>query len=298
MANARKDEARAILACYHTGGDATHALVNFEMDEIESAIMLERSVQTSSWKSLVSTPGNRKRTLITVLLGIFSQWCGSSVVSYYLTLVLNSVGVTNPDTQTLINGLLQLFNFIAAITAAVLVDRLGRRLLWNWSGIGMLISFIIWTACSATFANSDGAASNSLGIAVIAFIFVYYLHYDIAYTPLVLAYPTEILPYTIRSKGLSLELGIIYGSLVVLAFINPVALDAIGWKWYIFFCIILAISVVCNWFLLPETRGHSLEEISELFDGPQILAESSEGKAELGNNTSTVHVDKVDIKDT
>jgi hypothetical protein len=29
------------------------------------------------------------------------------VVSYYLTLVLNSVGITDPFMQTLINGLLQ-----------------------------------------------------------------------------------------------------------------------------------------------------------------------------------------------
>jgi uncharacterized membrane protein len=57
-------------------------------------------------------------------------------------LVLDTIGITDPDTQTLINGLLQIFNFIAAASAAFLVDRLGRRTLFLWSGFGMLASFM------------------------------------------------------------------------------------------------------------------------------------------------------------
>jgi MFS family permease len=215
---------------------------------------------------------------------------GNSVVSFYLTLVLDTVGVKDPDTQTLINGLLQLFNFVAAIIAAFLVDRLGRRTLWNWSGIGMLISFVIWTICSARFTIEN---SSGLGVAVIVFIFVYFFHYDLAYTPLVFAYPTEILQYSIRSKGLSLELGIVYGSLVVLSFVNPIALDAIGWRYYILFCCITAVSVVANWFLLPETKGRSLEEISELFDGQDVAGAAREAtKLECGDVS---HIDERDF---
>ena len=98
-----------------------------------------------------------------------------------MTLVLDTVGVKNPDTQTLINGLLQIFNFAAAASAAFLVDRLGRRTLFIWSGVGMLVSFIIWTACSAVF---DENGNHSAGIAVIAFIFIFYFHYDIGTFPL------------------------------------------------------------------------------------------------------------------
>lgn len=222
-----------------------------------------------------------------------TQLQGNSVVSYYLTLVLDTVGIKNPDTQTLINGLLQLFNFIAAIIAAFLVDRLGRRTLWNWSGVGMLVSFVIWTVCSARFQVEP---SQGLGIAVVAFIFIYFFHYDIAYTPLVLAYPTEILQYSIRSKGLSLEFIFIYSSLVVLSFVNPIALDAIGWRYYILFCCITAVSVVVNFFLLPETKGRSLEEIGELFDGQSVAGGGLASSKLEGGEVSHVDVksDKAD----
>lgn len=204
-----------------------------------------------------------------------------------MTLVLDTVGVKNPDTQTLINGLLQLFNFFAAILAAFLVDKLGRRTLWNWSGVGMLISFIIWTICSARFEINQ---SNGLGIAVIAFIFIYFFHYDIAYTPLVLAYPTEILQYSIRSKGLSLAFIAIYSSLIILSFVNPIALQSIGWKYYIVFSSITAVSVVVNYFLLPETKGLSLEEIEGLFDDKDV-SDGGIGSSKLeGGEVSHVDV--------
>lgn len=239
------------------------------MSEIGRTIEMEEVAQKTSWKSLVNTPGNRRRTLIAVCVGSFAQWNGVAVVSYYLTLVLDTVGIKDPNTQTLINGLLQIFNFIAASSAAFLVDRLGRRTLFIWSGFGMLASFIVWTACSAVF---DRTQSHGLGIGVIIMIFVYFFHYDIAYTPLLLGYPTEIFPYSIRSKGLTVELLSVYGSLIILAFVNPIALDKIGWHYYIVFCCFLAVICAVTYFLFPETKGYSLEEIAEVFDGPSARA--------------------------
>jgi len=199
------------------------------------------------------------------------------VVSYYLTLVLDTIGVTDSDTQTLINGLLQVFNFVAAGSAALLVDRLGRRPLFLWSALGMLISFIIWTACSAVVNGDD--SNQAVGRTVIAFVFIFYFHYDIAYTPLLLGYPTEIFPYSIRSKGVTVELLAVYSSLIILAFVNPIALDRIGWRYYIFFCCFDVLVLVVTWFCFPETKGHSLEEIAEVFDGRAVdLDEEKVGK--------------------
>ena len=87
---------------------------------------------------------------------------------------MDTVGLTDPDLQTLINGILQIFNFFAAASAAFLVDRLGRRTLFLISGAGMLVSFVVWTACSAVFAKSASAAA---GLTVVVFIFVYFYFY-------------------------------------------------------------------------------------------------------------------------
>ena len=104
IANGKIAEARAILARFHTGGDSNHELIEFEMAEISQAIEAEREAKNTKWSSLVATPGNRRRLFIVVCVGAFAQWNGVAVVSYYLTLVLDTVGITDPDTQTLING--------------------------------------------------------------------------------------------------------------------------------------------------------------------------------------------------
>jgi MFS family permease len=203
---------------------------------------------------------------------------------------LDTIGITNADTQTLINGILQVFNLCCAVIASFLIDKLGRRVLWNWSGIGMCLSFVIWTVCSALF---DQTSSSSLGTAILAFIFIFYFHYDIAYTPLVISYPTEILPYNMRSRGISAEFGAIYGSQVALSFINPVALDSIGWRYYIVFACISAFSAITNWFLLPETKGYSLEEITQLFDDGPVGDEKLEANVKMPEK-EIAHIDDIE----
>lgn len=89
----------------------------------------------------------------------------------------------------------------------------------------------------------------------------------------------------------------IYGSLVILAFVNPIALDNIGWHYYIVFCCFLAVIVLVTWFVFPETKGHSLEEIAEIFDGPGArlghLGEGGLGAGKEGEEESVEHVHKV-----
>lgn len=126
VAQDREHEAAEILRRFHDPNTENSPLVSRELAEIVQTIHYERTADKTGWAALVSTPGNRKRTFIAVCTGAFAQWNGIGVVSYYLTLVLDTVGITHTFDQTLINGLLQIFNFAAALSAAFLVDQIGR----------------------------------------------------------------------------------------------------------------------------------------------------------------------------
>ena len=174
----RVEEAAKVIAKYHTGGDVDDPLAVYEVLEIESTLKTEQQLHaTTSYAEMFKTRGNRHRLFISVTLGIFGQWTGNGVVSYYLALVLETVGITSVTQQTLISGCLQIWNLLFAVGAAFSVDKLGRRMLFLASATTMLISYIVVTALSATFAKTGTA---SVGVAVIPFLFIYFAGYDIA----------------------------------------------------------------------------------------------------------------------
>jgi uncharacterized membrane protein len=143
----RHDEARAILARYHAAGDITSPLINYEVSTITSAIQAEQEAQNSvRYAEMLKTPSNRRRLFISVTLGVFAQWAGNGVVSYYLALILDTVGVTSVRDQTLISACLQVWNLIFAAVGAFLIDPFGRRPLFWSSAVVMMVSYALVTA--------------------------------------------------------------------------------------------------------------------------------------------------------
>ena len=61
------------------------------------------------------------------------------------------------------------------------------------------------------------------------------LYDSIAFTPLIVSYTVEILPYPLRAKGFTIFNFTISLALIFNQYVNPIALDAIGWKYYVSF---------------------------------------------------------------
>lgn len=59
------------------------------------------------------------------------------------------------------------------------------------------------------------------------------IHHSIAFTPLIVSYTVEILPFAIRAKGFTIFNFSISLSLIFNQYVNPVALDAIQWRYYV-----------------------------------------------------------------
>ncbi|KAI0266089.1 general substrate transporter [Gloeopeniophorella convolvens] len=265
VSKGRDSQAIHTLAYYHADGNEQDPLVIYEYEEIKAALELDRTVgKNVGWKALFTTRGNLKRLRIIVALAWFSQWSGNGLVSYYLTKVLNNIGITSATDQLLINGILQIWNLFWACTAALMVEKAGRRLLFLVSTSGMLLFFTLQTIMTARYLKT---LDNGEAHAVIAFIFLFYAFYDLAFTPLIVSYTVEILPYPIRAKGFTVFNFTISCALIFNQYVNPVALDHISWKYYIVYCCWLAFELVYLYFFLVETKGLSLEQTSALFDG-------------------------------
>ncbi|KAF4332875.1 lactose permease [Fusarium beomiforme] len=122
---------------------------------------------------------------------------------------------------------------------------------------------------SGSFAQTR---SHAVGIIMIPFVFLFNAGYAVAVTPLQTAYPLELWPFQLRSRGLSVAWMIMILALIFNVFINPIALSAIGWKYYVVYVALLLSYGLIIFFFYPETRGRTPKEISVIFgDAPDGL---------------------------
>ena len=73
---------------------------------------------------------------------------------------------------------------------------------------------------------------------------------------------------------MSVTLTTVFAAGMLNQYLNPVALAALAWRYYFVYigCLISFFAII--WFLFPETKGRSLEEIAEVFDGPAAETEA------------------------
>ncbi|RCK56494.1 Lactose permease [Candida viswanathii] len=273
VAKGKTDAARKILLRYHTGNDGTQQgqmLVDFEIQEITAALEMEKLQSNSRYIDFIKIPTYRKRLFLLIFTAIIMQLSGNGLVSYYLNKVLDTIGITEPKRQLEINGCLMIYNMVLAWAAAFAAPYFKRRTLFLASITIMLASYIIWTALSARFAMT-GFKDHSLANSVLAFIFIFYLGYNTANSGNSVLYVSEILPFTIRAKGINVFF--LSQNMVLLfnGFVNPIAMDAIEWKYYIVYCCVLAVELAIVYFFYVETSGYTLEEVARAFGDDDLV---------------------------
>lgn len=260
----------AMLVKYHAGGDSTSRLIRFQMLEIQATLEEEKQSKAMQWFEFVRTPGNRKRLTILLFIGYAAQLSGLGLTGYYLTKILNSIGITDAKTQLLINAIAALWQMCCSIVSAMNIDRVGRRGLIVFGMSFMCLVFVIWTICSA-LNEQRNFQDKPLAIAVVAMIFLFQVGYQ-PFAVSTVPYVVECSLFSLRSKTAMIFQFCGYTASFFTGYVNPIAIDSIGWKYYIVAVAVLAFEVAFAVWLLPETKGKSLEEIGEIFDGDELLS--------------------------
>lgn len=111
-------------------------------------------------------------------------------------------------------------------------------------------------------------------------------------TPLQVAYPLELWPFKLRSRGISAAWMIMIVALIFNVFVNPIALAAIDWKYYIVYVVLLVSYGLVIFFIYPETKGRTLEEIAVVFgDAPEDLYVDKLQLNDVADKANVTHAD-------
>ncbi|PBK74737.1 general substrate transporter [Armillaria solidipes] len=278
----RGHEARHILAKYHSAtGDHNSPLIDLEMREIEEKIEIDG--QDKRWwdfRPLFATRADRYRAYMVILIGTFGQLSGNGMITYFLPVLLENAGIESQSKRLTLNFVNSVTSYIGALGGAFTVDRFGRRRVLLAGTIAITVILAIVTGL---LSKDDGNSARAN--AGIAFVYLFMVVFSYGWTSMQALYPAEVLGYQARAKGLAFLNICTQGSTLINTFGLPVALEKIKWKTYLIFTIWDSFECVMIYFFVVETKGLTLEEISEVFEQPNPR-KYSERVAEMNKQRS------------
>lgn len=115
-----------------------------------------------TWRQYFTTTANRRRALIALCLGLFSQASGSSPVYLYLIKVLRQAGITDPHDQNAFNMGLTAWSLLNSMLFSFVMTKFKRRTMFITSMIGIVLVYITLTVSAAQFAKTGSKAAGTM----------------------------------------------------------------------------------------------------------------------------------------
>lgn len=192
----RDEEARALLIKYHAEGDENSVLVQAEIAQIRETIRTEMEVSKQTWMELLSTVGMRRRFLITIFLGLFTQLSGNTLLSYYSGVLFGMMGYTTIYAKTRINIANACWGLINATLIALFINRFKRRHMFMLSAACMCLSFVAMTISleRLQYALDHNTKNTAAGIAALFWYFAFSPCYNIGNNALTYSKQSFIVP--------------------------------------------------------------------------------------------------------
>ncbi|KJR82679.1 hexose transporter [Sporothrix schenckii 1099-18] len=262
------EAARAAVAQANSNGDIFDPVSVAVYKEIIDTLEWEKKDgRTMSPREIVRTPSARRRLLIGMSAGPFSCVVGNIIASYYLGPELDTAGITDTVSQLKANVVLNVWCLFCCLLGTHLVAKWGRKPTALLTQVLLVICLFIIGGLSKMYADNPDGASSSLVYGDVAVMFLFQGFYSIAWTPLLLLYPPEVMNYSIRANGLAFSSFMLNAFAVLFVYIMPIGLNNIGWKMYLVnasWDIVIAVLIAVYW---VETKGKTLEEIDAIFEG-------------------------------
>ena len=239
----RVAEARAVLQA--TGDE------NYEHDlqEIVASINIEQSQATEK----LFTRKYAFPIFLAVSIGVFNQLSGINVILYYLNQIFDYAGFSK------VSGNLQAVaigatNLLFTMIAMSVIDKLGRKTLLLVGAVGTALCL---AGVSIIFLS--GQHQNLLVWLLIGYI----AFFAFSQGAVIWVYLSEVFPNSVRAKGQSLGSFSHWFMNAAISLIFPVVAHASGASPFVFFSVMMVVQFFVVWFVYPETKGLSLEEMQK-----------------------------------
>lgn len=239
----RNEEAKAILKIINPNDNVDKMLVDITTNDDQA----DKS-------ETIFIKKYRLPLILAFLISLFNQLSGINAFLYYAPRIFQEAGL-GESTALLSSIGIGITNLIFTLVGVALIDRLGRKTLMYIGSFGYIISLSLVAA--AFFYNWQG-------IAVPAFLFLFIASHAIGQGAVIWVFISEIFPNHLRASGQSFGSSTHWVFAAIIPSLVPVLFTTIGpGVVFLFFAAMMVLQLLFVHFMMPETKGISLEDLSE-----------------------------------
>ena len=239
--------------------------------------------------------------ILVLVLMFFQQFSGINVAIFYASLIFQEAGLSAQQIDLIVAIAIGVVQVFATLFSVLLVDCLGRRVLLTASSIVMALSSLVLgiyyyvydnvcescligelrPECNISIINNTihehfPCNTTNFGYLAVVCIVVFIIGFSLGWGPIPWTSMSELMPNRVRGIAGSIAtfLNWTFATIITFCFkfYSRPPIDNDGAWWTFSFIMFLAIVIVI--LFLPETKGHSLEEIQEHFEEGRIFAVS------------------------
>ncbi|CAG5021074.1 unnamed protein product [Parnassius apollo] len=271
MYHLSKNERELAAECLMCLRGRSRAGIESELNQM--AAHISASMEKTATLADIFRGSNFKAFYITCTLVVFQQFSGITAVLFYMSSIFSAAG-SNLDwsISTIIVGAVQV---VASMITPLVVDRLGRRILLLVSTCGTAIALGL-LGMYYLLSDQESPVVSSIGFLPVLSMILFIVTYSWGLGPLPWAMLGELFPIAVKAVATPIVSGICgILTFLVTRYFEPIA-NAVGMYvafWLFGVCCVAGFFFTL--FLVPETKGKSLQEIQDMLDGRK----SKPGKA-------------------
>lgn len=196
----------------------------------------------------------RRVLVLSFLMSFFNQFSGISFVLFYAPEVLSKAG--SGTAQSLLSSVaIGLVNVVFTLLGIYLIDRIGRRRLMYIGSLGYIVSLTM---------IAYGFYVGAPAIFMLVFMLLFITSHAVGQGAVIFVYMSEIFPTPVRAYGQAWGMGVLNGFAAVITLLGAILINTFQ-PWMIFggFAFVMVLQLLFTAFVMPETKGTSLEELEE-----------------------------------
>ena len=188
------------------------------------------------------------------LVAFFNQLSGINAFLYYAPRIFEEGGL-GESTSLLSSIGIGVTNLIFTFIGISLIDKLGRRQLMYIGSFGYIISLSL-VSCAFFFQWG--------GLLIPIFLFLFIAAHAIGQGAIIWVFISEIFPNHLRNAGQSFGTSVHWVLAAIIPSFVPLLFGSIGaGVVFLFFALFMVLQLVFVHYMMPETRGISLEKLSK-----------------------------------